>query len=155
MVLCISIRMRDGPQMQLALKHFVGHNDEVEIFYSDNAPELMSAMKVLQWRHVLSRDYVSKSNAQAERAVKSVLEGTRHWHWPHAARHSCLMENVVATGGKTSSWASRFGAKFDGPMIPFWLSCGLLERTTQEKQRQFQIRSYVKPRHFPWLRNSP
>ena len=46
----------------LAMKHFVGHNDEVGVFYSDNAPELISAMKVLQWKHVLSRDYISKSN---------------------------------------------------------------------------------------------
>ena len=98
------------------------------VFYSDNAPELISAMKVLQWRHVLSRDYISKSNAQAERAVRSVLEGTRvnllqsglnHWHWPHAARHWCLMQNILATGGKTSPWELRFGEKFDGPMIPF------------------------------------
>ena len=78
----------------LAIKHFVGHNEEIGVFYSDNAPELISAMKILQFRHVLSRDYISKSNAQAERAVRSVLEGTRvnllqaglnHWHWPHAA----------------------------------------------------------------------
>ena len=112
----------------LALKHFVGHNEEVGVFYSDNAPELISAMKVLQWRHVLSRDYISKSNAQAERAVRSVLEGTRvnllqsglnHWHWPHAARHWCLMQNIIATGGKASPWELRFGEKFDGPMIPF------------------------------------
>ena len=62
----------------LAIKHFVGHTEEIGVFYSDNAPELISAMKILQCRHVLSRDYISKSNAQAERAVKlSVLEGTR------------------------------------------------------------------------------
>ena len=61
----------------LAIKHFVGHEDKIGVFYSDNAPELISAMKILQCRHVLSRDYISKSNAQAERAVRSVLEGTR------------------------------------------------------------------------------
>ena len=54
----------------LAIKHFVGHNDEIGVFYSDNAPESISAMKILQCRHVLSRDYISKSNAQAERAVR-------------------------------------------------------------------------------------
>ena len=61
----------------LAIKHFVGRNEQIGVFYSDNAPELISAMKILQCRHVLSRDYISKSNAQAERAVRSVLEGTR------------------------------------------------------------------------------
>ena len=91
----------------LAMKHFVGHKDEVGVFYSDNAPELISAMKVLQRRHVLSRDYISKSNAQTERAVRSVLEGTRvnllqagpnHWHWPHAARHWCFKQNIISRG---------------------------------------------------------
>ena len=112
----------------LAIKHFVGHNDEIGVFYSDNAPELISAMKILQCRHVLSRDYISKSNAQAERAVRSVLEGTRvnllqaglnHWHWPHAARHWCFVQNVIATGGDKSPWELRFGPKFEGPLIPF------------------------------------
>ena len=92
------------------------------------APELISAMKILQCRHVLSRDYISKSNATAERAVRSVLEGTRvnllqaglnHWHWPHAARHWCFMQNVSATGDEPTPWELRFGSKFDGPMIPF------------------------------------
>ena len=112
----------------LAIKHFVGHEDKIGVFYSDNAPELISAMKILQCRHVLSRDYISKSNPQAERAVRSVLEGTRvnllqaglnHWHWPHAARHWCFMQNVIATGGGKSPWELRFGSRFDGPLIPF------------------------------------
>ena len=41
-----------------AIKHFVGHTEEIGVFYSDNAPELISAMKILQCRHVLSRDYI-------------------------------------------------------------------------------------------------
>ena len=112
----------------LAMKHFVGHTENIGVFYSDNAPELISAMKILQCRHVLSRDYISKSNATAERAVRSVLEGTRvnllqaglnHWHWPHAARHWCFMQNVIANGDEPTPWELRFGSKFDGPMIPF------------------------------------
>ena len=96
----------------LAIKHFVGHTEEIGVFYSDNAPELISAMKILPCRHVLSRDYISKSNDQAERAVKSVLEETRvnllqaglnHWHWPHAARHWCFMQNILATGRSTAA----------------------------------------------------
>ena len=112
----------------LAIKHFVGHDEQIGVSYSDNAPELISAMKILQCRHVLSRDYISKSNAQAERAVRSVLEGTRvnllqaglnHWHWPQASRYWCFMQNVIATGGDKSPWELRFGSKFDGPLIPF------------------------------------
>ena len=35
----------------LEIKHFVGHNEEIGVFYSDNAPELISAMEILQCRH--------------------------------------------------------------------------------------------------------
>eukprot|EP00435_Cladocopium_sp_Y103_P065441 s1992_g27.t1 len=110
----------------LAMKHFVGHTEKIGVFYSDNAPELISAMKILNCRHVLSRDYISQSNAKAERAVR--LEGTRvnllqaglnHWHWPHAARHWCFMQNVVARGGEPTPWELRFRSKFEGPLFPF------------------------------------
>ena len=124
----------------LAIKHFVGHTEESGVFYSDNAPELIPAMKILQCRHVLSRDYIPKSDAQAERAVRSVLEGTRvnllqadlnHWHWPHAARHWFFPQNFLATGGNPSPWELRFGSMFDGPLIPvgcivdYWNGPGL------------------------------
>eukprot|EP00435_Cladocopium_sp_Y103_P040649 s1620_g11.t1 len=112
----------------LAMKHLIGNSEKIGVFYSDNAPELISAMKVLNCRHVLSRDYISQSNAKAERAFRSVLEGTRvnllqagfnHWHGPHAARHWCFMQNVVARGGEPTPWEMRFGSKFDGPLFPF------------------------------------
>ena len=43
----------------LALKHFIRHDDQVGVLYSDNAPELLKALKTLEWRHVLSREYIS------------------------------------------------------------------------------------------------
>ena len=101
---------------------------KAESFTVSIRPELISAMKILQCRHVLSRDYISKSNAQAERAVRSVLEGARvnllqgglnHWHWPHAARRWCLTQNILGTGGNPSPWELRFGSKFIGPLTPF------------------------------------
>ena len=61
----------------LAMKHFISNEDEVGICYSDNAPELINAMKELKWRHVRSKAYISASNAVAERSIRTVLEGTR------------------------------------------------------------------------------
>ena len=110
------------------MKHFTSPGDKIGIFYSDNAPELVSAMKVLQWRHVISKDYISKTNAVAERLVRSVLEGTRvnllqsglhHQYWPHAARHWCFMSNVIQVGEEATPWKIRFGENFKGPKIPF------------------------------------
>ena len=114
----------------LALKHFTRQEDIVEVFYSDNAPELVSAAKILIWKHVIGRDYISTSNSVAERAVRSSLEGTRanliqsglhHSYWPYAARHWCLAHNVIEDeqdeGG--SPWRKRFGENFPGPPLPF------------------------------------
>ena len=111
----------------LALKHFIRHDDQVGVLYSDNAPELIKALKILEWRHVLSKEYISKSNAIAVRSIRRVLEGVRtnlhqaglhHMYWPHAAPH-CMMQNVISRSGQSSPWKLRFGIDFQGPLIPF------------------------------------
>ena len=112
----------------LALKRFIGHKDQVGVTYNDNAPELLSALKILEWRHVLSKEYISKSNAIAERSIGTALEGARtnlhqaglhHMYWPHGARHWCMMQNVISRPGSDSPGKMRFGENFKGPLIPF------------------------------------
>ena len=61
-------------------------------------------------RHQISRDYISTSHAIAERAVRSMLEGTRanllqaghitvtDGYWPYAARHWCIMHDAARDG---------------------------------------------------------
>ena len=119
---------RNTESIILTMKHFTGPADKVGIFYSDNAPELVSAMKILQWRHTISKDYISKSNAVAERLVRSVLEGSRvnllqsglhHQYRPYAARHWCFMRNVFQIGEEITPWKLRFGENFKGPKIFF------------------------------------
>ena len=77
---------------------------------------------------MISKDYISKTNAVAERLVRSILEGTRvnllqaglhHQYWPHAARHWCFMSNVIQVGEEATPWKIRFGENFKGPKIPF------------------------------------
>ena len=112
----------------LALKHFIRHDDQAGVLYSDNAPELIKALKILEWRHVLSKDYISKSNAIAERSIRTALEGARtnlhqaglhRMYWPHAARHWCMLQNVISRSGQISPWKLRVGKDFQGPLIPF------------------------------------
>ena len=50
-----------------AMKHFVGPDVEVGIFYSDEAPELKRAASEMRWRHHVGTAYVSQTNAVAER----------------------------------------------------------------------------------------
>jgi hypothetical protein len=71
------VARRDTSNTTLAMKHFVDDLEKIGIFYSDNAPEIVAAMRAMNIRHQISKDYISTSNAIAERAVRSTLEGTR------------------------------------------------------------------------------
>ena len=112
-----------------AFQHFTSSSDEVGTFYSDNAPELIAAAEQMGWRHVLSQEYVHKTNAVAERSIRTVLEGTRvalaqaglnHSYWPHAARHWCLSQNVCEPpSGSRTPWNLRFEEEFKGQFLPF------------------------------------
>ena len=112
-----------------AFQHFISSSDEVGTFYSDNAPELIAAAEQMGWRHVLSQEYIHKTNAVAERSIRTVLEGTRvafaqaglnHSYWPHAARHWCLSQNVCEPpAGSRTPWNPRFEEEFKGQFLPF------------------------------------
>ena len=119
---------RTAKDCVIALKHFTSHVDDVGVFYSDNADELRAACEELKWRHITSFDYVSKTNAVAERNLRTTLEGTRanleqaglhHSYWPHAARHWCMSHNIDEDPDFVSPWKLRFGERFKGPHIPF------------------------------------
>ena len=61
----------------LEFRHFVAPGHEVGVFYCDSAPSIKLACREVGWRQNTSVAYVSKSNAVAERTLRSVLEGTR------------------------------------------------------------------------------
>ena len=98
------------------------------MFYSDAAPSIKLACREVGWRQNTSVAYVSKSNAVAERNLRSVLEGTRvnleqaglhHSYWSYASRHWCMAHNIQDHPEIKSPWELRFGEKFKGPNIPF------------------------------------
>ena len=112
----------------LAFRHFIAPGEEVGVFYSDAAPSIKLACREVGWRQNTSVAYVSKSNAVAERNLRSVLEGTRvnleqaglhHSYWSYAARHWCMAHNIQDHPEILSPWELRFGEKFKGPNIPF------------------------------------
>ena len=112
----------------MAFKHFVRTGETVNVFYSDRAPELVKAADQLEWKHVQSTNYISKTNAIAERNVRAIIEGTRtnleqaglhHSYWPHAAKHYCMAHNITDHPDYYSPWKVRFGEDFPGPYLPF------------------------------------
>ena len=91
-----------------------GSNRKINIFYTDDAPELKAAAKGLRWRHDTSTPGRPQNNGVAERAVRTVLEGARailhasglpsRW-WSRAVRYYCFMHNVTkGRGGKPTPW---------------------------------------------------
>ena len=112
----------------LAFRHFIAPGEEVGVFYSGAAPSIKLACREVGWRQNTSVAYVSKSNAVAERNLRSVLEGTRvnleqaglhHSYWSYAARHWCMAHNIQDHPEILSPWELRFGEKFKEPNIPF------------------------------------
>ena len=97
----------------LAFRHFIAPGEEVGVFYSDNANSIRLACREVGWRQNTSVAYVSKSNAVAERNLRSVLEGTRvnleqaglhHSYWSYAARHWCMAHNIQDHPEIKSPW---------------------------------------------------
>ena len=152
------VARRDTANTTLAMKHFVDDVDKIGIFYSDNAPEIVAAMRALKIRHQISKDYISTSNAIAERAVRSTLEGTRanllqaglhHGYWPYAARHWCMMHDAAPDGtGNDTPWKLRFGTDFTGPLIPFGCKVDYWSGPRKKPKRQMKFEPTTEPGIF-------
>ena len=152
------VARRDTSNTTLAMKHFVDDLEKIGIFYSDNAPEIVAAMRAMKIRHQISKDYISTSNAIAERAVRSTLEGTRanllqaglhHGYWPYAARHWCIMHDTAPDGtGKDTPWKLRFGTDFEGPLIPFGCKVDYWTGPRKKPKKQMKFEPTTEPGIF-------
>ena len=68
---------KDAQSSVDALNHFIGAKDDVQVVYTDISPELIRAIKNLDYRHQTSIEYVDSSKSFAEREVRQMLEGAR------------------------------------------------------------------------------
>ena len=76
-ICCYPVQSKSADDTQRALLHFAG-NAKVDLFYSDNSPELLKAVKEIGWPHASSTPGIPQSNRVAQRAVRRVLEGNRN-----------------------------------------------------------------------------
>ena len=111
-----------------ALKDFLGPKDKIESFYSNNSPELKKVAHDNGWEHTTSTPGRPETNRVAERAVRSVVEGTRtalehaglpaRW-WCFACKQFCFAKNTAVIDG-ASAWEHRHNkGQFKGPQLPF------------------------------------
>eukprot|EP00439_Symbiodinium_sp_Y106_P065532 s66_g10.t1 len=78
--------LKSADECTSALQHFTSSKDVIKNFYSDRAPELSAAAKILKWRHEKSKAYLHQTNAIAERQVRSVTSVLLHFNISHPLR---------------------------------------------------------------------
>ena len=111
-----------------ALNKVVSRGGNVHSIHTDDAPELIKAIRDLGWQHSTATPGRPQTNGVAERAVKSVIEGVRtvmdmagtgHRWWPLAMGHFVFSNNIIDRNGD-SPWQKRHqkGA-FNGLIVPF------------------------------------
>ena len=109
-------------------KSFRGPRDVIKYVYTDNSKELIKAVSDLGLVHGTSTPGRPQTNGVAERAVRTIVEGTRTVleqagfppsFWTFACRHFAFAANVAVVDGD-SAWHLRHKEEhFRGPLHPF------------------------------------
>ena len=135
------------------LRHFAGRRQEIDYLYFDNAREYLDAANQLGIIYGTRDANRPQSNGVAERAVRSILEGTRsvlfqsglpHCYWAEAAECFAFPQNIHSKvrNTKDTAYFKRFGHKFKGKIIPF----GSLVRYLPTSHRELNERGKFDPK---------
>ena len=125
---CFPLATKSADDAYLAIQDLRGPKGYIHYLYTDNSRELIKAAQDLGIPHGTSTPGRPQTNGVAERAVRSVVEGTRTClehagfppsFWPLACRHFTFASNVAIHEGD-SPWNLRHKkGQFKGPLIPF------------------------------------
>ena len=108
---------------------FLEPNRKPEVIYTDNSLEFRKSCEEKSWNHCTSTPHRSETNGIAERAVRSVKEGTsavllqsgldESWR-ADSMECFCYLRNIqdLLSDGKTPC-ERRFGMPFNGHVIQF------------------------------------
>jgi hypothetical protein len=112
-----------------SLQNFVPPSVTPKLVYTDCSPELGAAVRSLRWRHDTATPYRPTSNGVAERAVRTVVDGTRavllasgleHCGWREAIMCFAALYNITHVGpGGSTPYAAVNGGTFAGYIVPF------------------------------------
>ena len=76
-IMAYPAKHKDAEHTEASFRQFLAAIDEVKHIYTDNSGELLEACRKLGWRHDTSTPHRPQTHGLAERAVKSVMQGTR------------------------------------------------------------------------------
>ena len=129
-----------------------------KVISNDNALEFGKACEKLTWKHCSSTPHRSEKNVIAERAVRRNKEGTsavllqsgldENW-WADSMECKTYLRNIqdLLSDGKTS-YESRFGQPFKGPIIPFGSLVEYYPISVKDQSRIHQFGKKVLPGLF-------
>ena len=110
-----------------AIREFKGERN-IQLFYSDGAPEIARAVRTLGILHRTSTPGVPQNNGVIEREVQECIRGLRTLllaaglptaFWVYAAEAFGFMKNIMEKEDGESAWEKTHGSKFTGLRIPF------------------------------------
>ena len=122
-------KTKTSQETQRSLQKFLEPERKPKVIYTDNSLKFGKACEDLSWNHCTSTPHRSETNGIAERALRSVKEGTsavllqsgvnENW-WADSMECDTYLRNVTDTlsDGKTA-YERRFGQPIKRPIVPF------------------------------------
>ena len=154
----IRAKKKTSQETQRSLQKFLEPDWKPKVIYTNNSMEFGKACEDLSWNHCTSTLHISEINGIAERAVRSVKEGTsavllqsglnENW-WAGSVECYTNLRNVtdLLSEGKTP-YERRFGQPFKGPIIPFGSLVTYYHTASKDQSRIHQFGKKVLPGLF-------
>ena len=151
-------KTKTSQETQRSLQKFLEPDRNPKVIYTDNSMEFGKACEDLSWNHCTSTPHRSETNGLAERAVRSVKEGTfsvllqsglDENGWEDSMECCTYLRNIqdLLSGGKTP-YERRFGEPIKGPIIPFGSLVEYHPITAKDQWRIHQFGKKVWPGLF-------
>ena len=149
---------KTSQETQRSLQKFLEPTRKPKVIYTDNSLAFGKSSEELSWNHCTSTPHRSETNGIAERAARSVKEGTsgvllqsaldEKW-WADSMECYTHLRNIqyLVSDGKTP-YERRFGKPFTGPIIPFGAMVEYHPISAEDLSRLHQFRPKVLPGIF-------
>ena len=151
-------KTKTSQETQRSLQKFLEPERKPKVIYTDNSLEFGKACEDLSWNHCTSTPHRSETNGIAERAVRSVKEGTsavllqsgldENW-WADSMEWYTYLRNIQDLWSDVKTpYERRVGKPFNGPVIPFGSLVEYHPMTAKDQSKIHQFGKKVLPGLF-------